>query len=374
MILSEEIYRIFLKIFYHSNFKFEIKYNDFDPKRMDPYILIGNHTSLHDGIFTSMYLKKSPLPVINAFVFVDKFMKFVLTKMYPAIPKRKGQSDIITVRSMMKVLKGGRGVLIFPEGNSSYYGEQSDFPYSTVKFLKKMNLDVVVAKTSGAYLSAPRWGDKRTKRGLVSIEFTTLFKAGEMPDFTLDEVYNKVKEALKFNDFDWNRVRKYEYNPKKRALGLEGFIYLCPKCNSHQTIHTEGNKIFCDNCGEIAHFNKYSLLEGLEFDNLVDWGNLQKKELPRIAKNKLNTTASMFEVDTVKYKKQKLGEVSLSLFEEGLTVQQRLKEYSFTLGKIEGLTLTKKDEVSFDYEDKTYLFKMKDPMLFYDVIKYKNGG
>jgi hypothetical protein len=45
-------------------------------------------------------------------------------------------------------------------------------------------------------------------------------------------------------------------------------------------------------------------------------------------------------------------------------------EYIFDLVKITGLTLTKKNEVSFDYEDKTYLFKLKDPMLYLDIINY----
>lgn len=301
-------------------------------------------------------------------------MKFVLTKLYPAIPKRKGQSDLVTVRNMMKVLNGGRGVLLFPEGNSSYYGEQSNFPYVTVKLLKKLKRDVVIVKNNGGYLAAPRWGDKVTKKGLIQMNFFTLFKGEELEKLTVDEIYRGVKNALKFNDFDWNRERKHEYNPKHRALGLEGFIYLCPKCNSHQTISTKGNAIYCDKCGEIGHFNKYSLLEGLPFDNLVEWGKLQKKELPNIAKNKLMTTAMMFDVDTIKYVSKKVGKVEITLSDEGLIVQHKLEEYRFTLEKIKGLTLTKKDEVSFDYEDKTYLFKMRDPMLFYDVIKYKNGG
>lgn len=374
MKLKEGFYRLLLRLFYKTRFKFELNYNDFDPKREDPYILIGNHPCLHDGVYTSMYLKKPPMPVINTFMFVNKMWKFILTKVYKSIPKRKNQSDLITVRSMMRVLKSGRGILLFPEGNSSFFGEQSDISITTIKFLKKVKKDVVIVKTNGAYLTAPRWCKKPTFKGLFSMDFKTLFKGEELDNYTLDEVYEAVKRAIRFNDFDWNRERKYLYNPKKRALGLERFIYVCPKCNSYNTISTKGNKVFCKHCGEIAHFNKYSLIEGLEFDNLVDWGKLQEKEIPRIAKDNLYTYGTMFEVDTEQYKQINRGYVDIELVKHTLYVQNKLKEISFDLDTIKGLTLTKKDEVSFDYEDKTYLYKMNDPMLFYDIIKYKIGG
>jgi len=319
--LKEEFYRILLKLFYRTRLNIEVNYKDFNPKRTDPYILIGNHTSTHDGIIASMYLKKPPLPVINAFMFVNKPMKFVLTKLYPSIPKRKGQSDITTVKNMMKVIDRGRGVLIFPEGNASYYGEGSEFSDTTVKFIKKMGKDLVILKTNGAYLTAPRWGDKMTRNGLIEVNFHTLFKGEELKNLTCDEIYEAIKEEISFNDFEWNRKRQYLYKPKKRALGLERFIYLCPKCNSYQTISTKGNKIFCKNCGEIAHFNDKSFIEGLEFDNLVEWGRLQQKELPRIAKDNLYTYGMMYEVDTTEYISYEIGDVDIEFLEPMLYIK-----------------------------------------------------
>ncbi|MBN2876638.1 MAG: 1-acyl-sn-glycerol-3-phosphate acyltransferase [Bacilli bacterium] len=374
MNIKESFYSLLVRLFYNTRFKFELHYNDFDRKRKDPYILIGNHPCLHDGVYTSMYLRKPPMPIINAFMFTSKVWKFILTKVYKSIPKRKGQSDIITVKSMMNVLQDGRGIMLFPEGNSSFFGEQSEIQYSTVKFLKKMKKDVVIIKTNGAYMTAPRWCKKPTFRGLFELNFYTLFKGEELEHLSLDEINEGVTNAIKFNDFDWNRERRYKYNPKKRALGLERFIYLCPKCGSHNTITTHGNTISCTNCGELAHFNKYSLLEGLEFDNLVEWGKLQHEALPRIAKENLYTNGTMFDVDIENYEQVKIGYVDLELVDRVLYVQHRLKEYSFDLDTIKGLTLTRKDEVSFDYEDKTYFFKLQNPMLFYDVIKYKIGG
>jgi len=370
MSLKENIIKPILTLFYRTKFKFEVNYGDFDPKRTDPYFLIGNHSSLHDGLYTATFLKKYPYPVINAFMFVNKSMKFVLQKLIYSIPKRKGQSDISTIREMMKVVKKGRGIMLFPEGNSSYYGEQSTIPYSTVKLFKKFKLDVVICKTNGAFLTAPRWGDKNTHNGLIELNFKVLFKGEELENLSLDYIYEKLSEEIKFNDFDWNRKRKYLYKPKNRALGVENFIYVCPKCLSHQTIFTEKNNIHCKNCGKIANFNEYSLISGLPFDNLVEWNKLQKTKIPEIAKTEIKSEGMMYLVDTVKYKSKKLGKAYTKIFDNNLHANLKKSEFIFNLDLIAGLTLTKKREVSFDYEDKTFLFKLKDPMLYFDIINY----
>ena len=371
MSLNIYIYRAILKYFYKSIYKIDIKFNDFNPKRNDAYILVGNHPCLHDGVYASTYLRNPPKPIINTFMFTSKIWKFILTKLYPAIAKRKGQNDIVTVRSMMQTIKEGRGVMLFPEGNSSFFGKESKIPYSTYKFIKKMKKDVVVCKANGAYLVTPRWAKSRVRRGLIDVNFYTLFKGEELASVSLEEIEKRIIDEIRFNDFDWNRKKRHHYGFKKRAEGLERFMYVCPKCMSHQTISTKGNKIFCDNCGEIGHFNDYVLLEGMEFDNLVDWDKIQKTKLEDLSKIELLSEGILFQVNTIKLSGKKLGKSKVSLKNNIFAVLTKRKKYSFDLEEIKGLTLTRKDEISFDYLEETYFIKMKDPMLFYDVIKYK---
>ena len=54
--------------------------------------------------------------------------------------------------------------MIFPEGNSSFFGEQTPTDYmSTAKIVKKISHDLVVAKIDGGYFANPRWGKKRRR-------------------------------------------------------------------------------------------------------------------------------------------------------------------------------------------------------------------
>jgi hypothetical protein len=43
------------------------------------------------------------------------------------------------------------------------------------------------------------------------------------------------------------------------------------------------------------------------------------------------------------------------------------------VSKIYGITLTQKNVLSFDYEDESYMIKIKDPMLIMDRIKMLKG-
>lgn len=374
--IKEFFLKILVKIFYFFKFKVVVRYNDFNPKRKDPYFLIGNHSFIHDGVVHAMLIRRYPYPIINAFMFTSEKMKFVLTKLIYSIPKRKGQIDISTLREMNRIIKSGRGIMIFPEGNASCFGKESHVPFSTVKLFKKYKIDVVIAKTRGAYLTSPRWGMKATRKGLVEIDFYTLFKGQDLENYSNEEIYEALVKAIEFNDFDWNRERKYLYKPKKRALGLERYIYFCPKCHNHQSLSTKGNQIYCEHCGEIAHFNAYSLLSGLPFDNLVDWDNLQKKHLPDILKQSVMTSGEMYIVDMKDYSTNDLGYVDMEInpASHAVFIQNRDHEKKFEIDKIEGLTLTMKKQISFDYKGTTYLFELEDPMLILDSINYLKGG
>ena len=276
---------------------------------------------------------------------------------------------------MIKTINSGRGVLLFPEGNASYFGEQSSIPYSTYKFMKKMKKDVVLLKTNGAYLVTPRWASKRMKKSLIEINFNILIKGEEIDNYSLEEIEKIVKEGIKFNDYEWNKEKQHKYNFKNRAKGLERFIYTCPKCNGYQVISTKGNGIYCDNCGEIARFNEYGLLDGAYFENLVEWGYYQGNQIERLLKYKIETNGSMFLTDIVKQKTYRLGKAHLVFLGKILTVStKRKKIYEFDINKIEDVVLTKKDNVSFDYEKKTYSFRITDPKLFFDLLNYNNGG
>ena len=374
MRIREEIGRLALKIIFYPKYHFVFTYENFDRKRKDPYFLIGNHASLHDPLFVEINLIHYPYPVAGNLLYTNPMYNFLLTRITKTIAKRKGQSDVQTIRGILNAFhKDKRGIMIFPEGNSSYFGEQSDVSYlTTAKLVKKVRHEVVLAKINGGYLAAPRWG-KRRKKGDFHIHYKTLFTPEMIEAYSISEIEEILKQSIAFNDYDWNRKEKIIYKSKEKAYGLEQYIYACPKCSSIQTIHTKGNDVFCSKCGHIAHFNQYELLEGLPFDNLVEWDKMQKPLIPNALKNTLYSKGRLIKIDFAKQKRIVLGDMNISLEQGILRLVNQKHQHEFDVDYITGLVLTQKNFLSFDYGEDTFLIRINDPMLFLDSIHYLKG-
>jgi translation elongation factor EF-1beta len=374
MRLREELGRIGLRLLFYPQFKFKFYYHSFDPKRKEPYFLVGNHASLNDPLYVGMNLKHYPYPVAANLLYTQPLMRFALTKIVTSIPKRKGQSDIQTIRSILKAFKDDkRGIMIFPEGNSSYFGEQTPTDYlPTAKLVKKVGEDLVYARISGGYLASPRWGKFR-KRGHYQIDYELLMSKEQIKESSIEQIETTLKNAIVFNDYEWNRKEKIVYRSNQKAFGLESYLYYCPKCEHTQSIQTHKNDILCSTCGKGATINDYEFLEGLEFDNLIAWDHLQKKALPHILKDEVISSGELYVVDFKKNKRISFGLSLVRLKDNVLNLKTKTDEFNFSISEIEGTVLTQKHYISFDVKDKTYLLKLKDCKLFLDAIIYLKG-
>jgi hypothetical protein len=375
MSIREEIGRIGLKIFAKHRFKFKVTYTDFDPKRKSPYFLIANHAQSNDPLFLGMMLKYYPYPVANALLYTKPAMRFGLNHIVTSIMKRKGQSDIQTIKQIIHTFqKKNRGVMLFPEGNASYFGNETTTDYtSTAKLLKKINKDVIMGQINGGFFAQPRWG-KYVKKGEYHVHFYKLLSTTDLETLSVEEIANKMTDAIAFNDYTWNREMKIPYRSQTKAEGLEYYLYACPSCESLSHIHTKGNAIYCPTCGQIGDINLYNDIEHSVFDNLVDWGAYQEKLIPKIVENPIHSEGELFNIYFDQLKRVSQGHVMLTLTKESLTVKNEKLHKEFMLDDIKGFALTQKNFVSFDYGTETYDIQVKHPKLLLDAMHYLKKG
>ncbi len=374
MRIREEIGRLAVKIIFYPKYHFIFTYKNFDRKRKDPYFLIGNHASLNDPLFVEIKLINYPYPVAGNLLYTNPMYNFLLTRVTKTIAKRKGQSDVQAIRAILNAFhKDHRGIMIFPEGNASYFGQQSDVSYlTTAKLIKKVKHEVVLAKINGGYLAAPRWG-KRRKKGDFHIHYERILTPEMIESYSISELEDTLKRAVAFNDYEWNRKEKIIYKSKEKAIGLEKYIYACPVCQGIQTISTKGNDVFCSKCGHIARFNQYEFLEGLPFDNLIEWDQMQKPLIENAVKKPLYSSGRLIKIDFIKQKRIVIGDMDVSLDNKILKLINQKHQHEFNVDYIKGLVLTQKNFLSFDYDDDTFLIRINDPMLFLDSINYLKG-
>lgn len=365
--------RTFVKWFVMSKYHFVITTDHFNLREKEPYFLIANHPSELDPVYVAYYLKPYPYPVANIMLYTKPMLKFALTRLIRSIPKRKGQSDMRTIRGIINALKKDkRSVMLFPEGNASFFGAQTNVSYlSTAKLVKKLRQDVVVAKINGGFLAKPRWGH-RAKRGHYHIHYYRLLKSSEVESLSVSEIEDLLAKNLAFNDYDWNRRMRYPYVGKKRAEGVEHYLYWCPKCEAIQSISTKGNEISCRTCGSVTRVDDHGFLENLPFDDFVSWGRLQSKKIPVIAKRPCHSEGVLYKIDFDRMRRINLGHVDVTLDNKNLVMSGE-KTYCLALSHLEGTVITRKNFLSFDYEDNTYYIEIKDPKLILDVIDYHKG-
>jgi 1-acyl-sn-glycerol-3-phosphate acyltransferase len=362
--------KLILKIYLLRVFKVKYIFGDINIKKGDPYFLVGNHVLLLDAFFSNFAIKGYAVPVVNSFVYTNKLQKIVITKLGDSIVKRKGQSDIQTIKEIKKYIKNSRPVAIYPEGNASYYGDTIESIYSTAKLIKFHKIDVLCVKTKGGYFAKPRWRDKRIKRARIELETFQLFNSIELKEMSDEDIYKKMIDSYYQNDYEWNKKEQIQYLGKNRLDGSHRVIYGCPNCNSINKIESYGDNIRCTNCDTIGRINNFGYIENTKFDNFVEWGNYQERILKDNIDLELNFEIELFKYDLFKFKRYSLGKARLKYINGQFLVKSGKISKEFYINRIIGEVYSEAQDFSFDYNDETFMFRSEHPKLLLDITKF----
>ena len=244
-------------------------------------IVIADHAAWDSFYYVMAGYRFNKLnPVVGYHHIFKRFMYTFLTKVMHSIPKKNFQQDMVSMKLMLKAVKNGRSLLIFPEGTQSKSGSNVSITPSTAGFLKKLGIPVVLCKSYGSYLARPLWKGK-TFKGHQEFHYEMLFTPDQLKALDKDAIYEKMLDIFKYNDFKWNEEKGYEYRHEGgNALGLEKILYTCPKCHGKFTLVSTANEIKCS-CGMTAHLDSKFKLTGVEFDNIDSWYKAQRKDVQK---------------------------------------------------------------------------------------------
>lgn len=101
---------------------------------------------------------------------------------------------------------------------------------------------------------------------------------------------------------------------------------------------------------------------------------MQKKDLKKQSlKRSYTSYGKLYLIDFIKNKRHKLGHVKAVINHKQLILSNKSLQKPFDLKDIKGQVITQKNVLSFDVFDETYMLKLKDPMLFLDIINLQKG-
>ncbi|MFW6285212.1 MAG: lysophospholipid acyltransferase family protein [Bacillota bacterium] len=268
-----------LRLYFRISYRFKAK--RFKPPKDikdKPWLVLGNHTTAHDPFFMGFGIPGVLYFVASDMLFSVKYLSRIMQYLVGPIPKTKYRSDMETIRDMKRIIDQGGSIGLFPEGNTTFSGEQMPIPYVIAKLIKKFKIPVLFYVVEGGYLARPRWSRKK-RIGKVTGEVRKIWRPEDFKDLSTDTIYATIQEALKVDEFSGS----LPFKSKQKAEDIESAYFVCPSCKQFETLVSKGDDVWCEHCDFHVRLDAYGHFENMGgtdyFDTTVPWYHFQEKIL-----------------------------------------------------------------------------------------------
>lgn len=187
------------------------------------FVLLSNHQSFLDPVLCGVKLRR-PL----CYVARDSLFKMgvfrLLIRSLNAVPIRRGQADLSAVRTIVRRLKDGWSVCIFPEATRTRTGRIADIKPGVALLSRRSGAPVVPVVIDGAFETWPR-NRKIFSVGQVTVYFGRPVSADQIRAMGEDEFARFITETLRNMQSDCRKAQgkqPYDYSKMPReAAGVE---------------------------------------------------------------------------------------------------------------------------------------------------------
>lgn len=163
-----------------------------------PAVLLANHTSHLDPPLVGGATRRQLSFLARDTLFVGVLGRLIRT--YEALPVDRDGAGIGGVRAILKRLKQGGAVLLFPEGTRSADGELQEFKPGFVALVRRGKAPIVPIGIAGAHEAWPRGAKRPHLTGRVALHYGEpigLDQIAELSDAELvDLAHRRVAECL----------------------------------------------------------------------------------------------------------------------------------------------------------------------------------
>jgi len=186
-----------------------------------PYLLLSNHTTDYDPIFVSIAMKKPIRFVASEHSMHKGFISKLMKSFTNPIIHQKGKVGIATTKEILRAIKAGDNVGLFPEGGRSFNGETQEILSSTAKLVKSTKAALVTVKIIGGYEVQPRWGLKLNK-GNIRLELSGIYSPEDVKAMSDDELMEMITKDL-----------YVKANVPSDLTGIESVLFMASKDDIH---------------------------------------------------------------------------------------------------------------------------------------------
>lgn len=216
-----------------------------------PVLVIGNHPSFLDPMIMASALQPRRIRFLTSRSFFKNPLIGAFLYLLGAIPITQFGSDIKAIKSILRWLKRGGTIALYPEGQRSIDGCLQPVDEAIAKLIKKADCPVVLVMEHGAYLTWPRWARAVFRIGRIQVSTRLLFTKEELHGLTTDVIFKRMMEAMAYNDYEWQRQNKkpFYYKTLMPAKGMDRVCHQCPACEKELAMKSASHTITCRFCG-----------------------------------------------------------------------------------------------------------------------------
>ena len=223
-----------------------------------PYVVLANHNTDYDPLMIRETFSDQMYFVAAENILRMGILSKILVRYFDPIFRIKGKREIRTTQEMLRRLRAGYNVCLFPEGNRSFNGATGYIFPATAKVVKKSGAGLITYRLSGGYLSSPRWS-RTLRKGKMTGEIVGIYSPEELAQMSADELHKIISRDLHEDAYERQEIDPVAYKGEKLAEGLESTLFTCPSCKSIGTLHTHDDIIECS-CGYRARYDEYGYL------------------------------------------------------------------------------------------------------------------
>ena len=325
------------------------------PKIEGPCLILSNHVTDFDPILVGLSFPEHMYYVAGENVMRMGFLSKIVTRYASVIQRVKGTTDAEAALQILRTLRKGRNVCMFAEGNRTFTGETLPIAPATAKLVKMARSTLITYRLTGGYLSTPRWSTHRRK-GRMTGAPVGVYPPEELKKMSEAEIVDLLARDLYENAYETQAKGPVAFKGKALAETLETALYLCPKCHRIDTLHSDGDRFYCD-CGLSMTIDEYGFFRGeeLPFTTPLEWDKWQEAEMEKLAETLGEEAAFSDEGQTLNRKEDDhsltpLTTGTMALYRDRLT----LGEYTFPLHDLRGIGLIQRQGMVFSTADADY--------------------
>ncbi len=344
-----------------------------------PFLVVSNHGTFFDPWIVGGY-SRYPFGIMTN---DDGFHGSRVSRWYlrtiGAFPKKKGTNDYRAMKTTLTLLRRGKPVLIFPEGQTTWDGETQPLYPGIEKLVRRAGCPLVSVRLQGNFLTKPWWA-KTVRKGKIRVTFTV------HPEETLrrlsdDELFDLIRRSIYQNDIKDPENRAIPFTGKNLAEGLERFVWICLGCGAEDSLVTSGDTVSCRLCGGSWRMDPYCRLEPVTAGcrDLKDWAELHKDRVKRTIGTRPETLTRsegiVLQLEKSEHIFEEAGEGSATLLRDEIRFTGPGFRMSWPVAEIGDCVIQKKDIFEFRHGAfrARFLFSGKSPMKWIHYLRYIKG-